>query len=325
MKRSLINEIMALKSRGEFESRHDFVIRLNDIEDAFNKSLKQNKFSDKELIRYIPIATVACLEAFLRSVYKELIDFGKPFCDNAIKFNQSRNVKFDFEIINAIQKKNVTVGEFVSHILPCNNFEDINANLSTLLGFDFFERIKKFDKEKIFEHYYCKPSKFIENGDQIITDIKRIFELRHIFCHEFATNMKINKEEILRCFFNVKIFLNQTNEFIWDLLYPNSPETQTDMNIKASEAFDELELELSAFISTIKNCSYFAINTSLFDTTIIKWKEYREAKANFDASPYEGGSIYPLIYANSLITITKEKLENLKNEYDTSTQKYNSP
>src|SRR5690606_16325028 len=151
MKRNLINEITAIKSRSEFNSRHDFSTRLNDIEYAFNESLNYNGDFDKELVKYIPIATVACFEAFFRSVYKELIDFGKPFSDNAIKFNQSKNVKFDFDIINAIQTKTVTVGEFISHILPCNNFDDINANLSTLADIDFADQIKKFQRESIFD------------------------------------------------------------------------------------------------------------------------------------------------------------------------------
>lgn len=117
MKRNLINEITEIRSRSEFNSRLDYSSRLNDIEYAFNESLNYNGDFDKELVKYIPIATVACFEAFFRSAYKELIDFGKPFSDNAIKFNQSKNVKFDFEIINAIQTKTVTVGEFISHIL----------------------------------------------------------------------------------------------------------------------------------------------------------------------------------------------------------------
>ena len=38
---------------------------------------------------------------------------------------------------------------------------------------------------------------FIENSNQIISDIKRTFELRHIFCHEFATNLNVDQDEIV--------------------------------------------------------------------------------------------------------------------------------
>lgn len=328
MKRDLINEITAIKARAEFNSLYEISIRLDDIEYVFNKSLKNNGDYDKELLKYIPIATVACFEAFFRSVIKELIDFGKPYSDNAIKFNQSKNVKFDFDIINAIQAKTVTVGDFVSHILPCNNFDDINSNLTILTGMDFTESIKSFKKESIFEFIIDTSKSFINNSDQIIADIKRTFELRHIFCHEFATNVKIDKDEILRCFQNSKIFLNQTNNYIWDLIHPNAPETQADMNIQTSENYKEIDKELIDLISTIKEAtkgnSYTTLDVFRFDTTIKEWGKYREVKAEVDASYFEGGTISPLIYANSLITTTKEKIESLKNEYAIDLKRYAS-
>jgi uncharacterized protein YecT (DUF1311 family) len=328
MKRDLISEITAIKSRSEFNSRHDFNSRLDDIEEAFNENLNYNGEYNKELVKYIPIATVACFEAFFRSVYKELIDFGKPFSDNVVKFNQSKNVKFDFDIVNAIQTKTVTAGEFVSHILPCNNYDDINSNLSTLAGIDFTKEIKTFKKDSIFDQVNENSEQFIENSNQIILDIKRTFELRHIFCHEFATNLKIDKTEILRCFISSKIFLNQTNNFIWDLLYPNTPETQTDMNIKASEDFEEVDNELSKLLEKIKQASkeeiYFILDNTALDEIILEWKKYREAKAKFDSSMFTGGTMYPLIYSSSLTITTKEKIESLKIEYETILRKYAS-
>jgi hypothetical protein len=326
MKRNLINEITAIKSRSEFNSRQDYSSKLNDIEYAFKENLDYNGDFNKELLKYIPIATVACFEAFFRSVYKELIDFGKPFSENVVKFNQAQNVKFDFDIVNAIQTKTVTVGEFVSHILPCNNFEDINKNLSLLCSIDFTDQIKKFTRESIFEHVNDNSKQFIDNGDQIIAEIKRTFELRHIFCHEFATSLPIDKEEILSCFNNAKLFLNQTNDFVWHLIYPNLPENQADMNIQASDEFEKFENDLSVLILTIKEAKNenldFDLNVELFDKTMQQWEVYRKSKAEFDASIMEDGSMYPLLYASSLTATTKEKIESLKNEFETDLRRY---
>jgi len=326
MKRNLINEITAIKSRSEYNSRHDYSSRLDDIEYAFQENLNYNGVLNKELLKYIPIATVACFEAFFRSVYKELIDFGKPFSDNVVKFNQAQNVKFDFDIVNAIQTKMVTVGEFVSHILPCNNFEDINKNLSLLCDIKFADQIKKFYRESIFDHVNDVSKQFIENSDQIIADIKRTFELRHIYCHEFATSLPIDKDEILRCFNNAKLFLNHTNDFVWYLMYPNAAETQTDMNIQASDEFECYENDLLILISTIKEAkkenSILDLNIKLFDKSIEQWKIYRETKAELDASVVEGGTMYPLLYACSLTSTTKEKIESLKNEFEIDLRRY---
>lgn len=311
MKRNLINEIIDIKSRLDYNSRHDYSSRLIDIENAFKNGINSNLEFNTELIKYIPIATVACFEAFFRSVYKELIDFGQPFNNNAIKFNQSKNVKFDFDIINAIQSKTVTVGEFISHILPCNNYDDINTNLSTITDKDFTDSIKSFKKDS---------SESFENHDQIISDIKRIFELRHIFCHEFATNFKVDNDEIIRCFMNAKKFLHHTNNFIWDLLYPNAPITQTDMNIQAKEQFDFIEKELNELILTIKESlnefSAVVLDLNILDESIEEWKKYRTKKAEFDSSCVNGGTMYPLLFGSSMTKTTKEKIESLKLEYE---------
>lgn len=326
MKRNIITEITAIKSRSEFNSRLDFNTRLNDIEKAFNENLNYKGVYNKELLKYIPIAIVACFEAFFRSVYKELIDFGEPFSDNVIEFNKSKNVKFDFDIINAIQNKTVTVGEFISHILPCNNFEDINSNLSTLTNLDFYDEIKTFKKVTAFDN--ADSRQFIENTEQIFADIKRTFELRHIFCHEFATNLRIDKDEILRCFNNAKLFLMQTNDFIWELIYPNAPHTQGEMNDQATDNFANLEKDLSKLITVIKTVSeqdtYFELDLHFFDKTIIEWKKYRKVKAQFDSSYFKGGTIYDLFYLNSMSTTTEEKIASLKKEYEIELRKYTS-
>lgn len=325
MKRDLVNEIASIKSRSEFNTRYDFNSKLNDIEYAFQENLQYNGEYNSELLKYIPIATIACFEAFFRSAYKELIDFGLPFSDNVINFNQAKNVKFDFDIVNAIQTKTFSIGEFISHILPCNNYKDINSNLSTLIGKDFTNEIKSFEKESIFEEVKETSKAFKENSNQIFADLNRIFELRHIFCHEFATNFDISKEEILRCFSNAKIFLNQTDSFLWELLYPNSPETQTDMNIQSAHEFEKVDKELLELINLIKEIKSdkldFAINVKLFDKTLNLWENYRKGKAELDASVVEGGTMNPLIFANSLTTTTKEKIESLKKEFEIDIRK----
>lgn len=327
MKRNLIHEITAIKSRAEFSSRYDLNVRLNDIEHAFNEMLNYSGEYDTELIKYIPIATVACLEAFFRSSYKELIDFGHPFSNNVTKFNQSRNVKFDFDIVNAIQTKTVTVGEFISHILPCNNFEDIDSNMTTIIGTDFCSELKKFTR-KGSQTYSSESSKiFKKNSNQIISDIQRTFELRHIFCHEFATNLKIDKTEILRCYSNCKHFLNHTNDFIWETIYPDSPETTLDMINQCKKEFKNSESELTKLITEIKKAkpqdAEMGLNSDLFDKTLQQWKLYRKTKAVLDASVVKGGSLYPVVYSTSMTATTKEKIQSLKNEFEIDLRRYN--
>lgn len=328
MKRNLITEINAIKSRTEYDSGYDVDVRLEDLEIVINQYLENNKDVNSELLKYIPIATVACFESFFRSVIKELIDSGKPYNENAIQFNQSKNVKFDFDIILAIQSKKITIGEFISHILPCNNYEDINSNLSTLIGTDFTDSIKKFKRKSIFDDVNENSKTFRDNFNEIISDIKRTFELRHIFCHEFSNNLKVEMNEILKCFQNSRVFLKHTRDFTWNLRHPNSPETQTDMNIKSAEDFENIDRELSELIVKIKGMrgenQLGFVDHELFDKSIIEWKKYRTAKAEAYSSNFKDGTIYPTIYSVNLAMTTKEKIESLKEDFKHELMKYAS-
>jgi uncharacterized protein YecT (DUF1311 family) len=85
---------------------------------------------------------------------------------------------------------------------------------------------------------------------------------------------------------------------------------------------------LTELIATIKEASkehsYMELNADLFEETITEWKKYRDKKAELNASVVEGGSMYPTIFASSLTTTTKEKIESLKNEYEIDLRRYAS-
>lgn len=320
MKRNLISEISAIRYRTQPESRYYADHKLQELERLITEYIADLESPNKELLKYAPIATVACFETFFRSIIKELIDSGKPYVENATQFSQSKNVKVDFDVILAIQSKQVTVGEFISHILPCNNLEDINSNLSTLMKIDFLDSLNKFNHKSIFEDQIENLKLYRNNSSQIISDIKRIFELRHIFCHEYSAAVKVDSDEILQCLRNSRVFLKHVNHFIWNLIHPDAPETQTEMNIKINQEFEQIEQELNQLIDSIKRLKgdnqLGYVHPILFDKTISAWKEYRKTKAEADSANFKGGTIYPSVYASSLLWTTKEKIISLREEFD---------
>lgn len=327
-KRNLIQEIKSIKSRAEYNSRYDLNFRLNDLEYALNEFTEYNGNYNKELLKYIPISTVSCFEAFFKSVVKELVDFGNPFNNNVSNFNQSKNIKFDFEIVSAIQTKSISVGELIAHFLSFNNFEDINSNISVLIGDDFLEKLKNINEESSFLLSEIVENDFKNRFPDIISSVKKTYELRHIFCHEFATNVTIDEELIINNFRDCKIFLEYTNNLIWEILYPNSPQTQTEMNQTADEDYKEKDKELNLllkFIATNKDKidEENHLDQILFDTSIKKWEEYRKSVAEYQANNFVGGSMYSLVYYTALKQVTIEKIESLKNEFEIFLRKNN--
>ena len=310
MKRNIVSEIKSIKERTKYNAIHRFSERLTSI----SKLLKTD--IDDEVLRYIPIALVACFENFFRLITKDLIDSGIPFTEYAVNFNQSKNIKFDFEIVTAINSNSITIGELISHVLSWNNLDDMNSNISTLINDDFLTKLKSHKRQSNFEDINKNSANFVANSDSIIRDIKRVYELRHIFCHEFAPDIKVEKQEISRCFINSRIFLNHADDYIAQLLYPNFPETQLDMNIHANQEFEKLDLELNSLVSKIKKSAKDDKYLQLFEHSIVLWKEYRTTIAELAALENIGGSIYPMVYAESLTDTTEDKIAMLKEEYE---------
>lgn len=328
-KRNVVKEITAIKDRAKYTSQSVFVsFQLDNVQYGLEEYLNLSKKKNTELLKYVPIVIVSALEGFFRSAVRDIIDFGNPYFDNLHKLNDKCNIKLDFEIIAAFQSRTFTLGDFVSHLLPCSNFSDIESNISVLIGESFENKIRTFKKKSHFEECNKNSISFIKNYSSIISDIQKTFELRHIFCHEFANDVEFSKEDMLRYLKSTKSFLMQSNFCLNDMLYPNAPETRTEMNKFAKQEFEKMEETLSKLILDIKtlanteNTIEISIDIDSFDKHIKAWERYRKAKAEADAKVYDGGTIQPFIYSKSLIKTTEEKIESLRNEYKYDLKKY---
>jgi|GEM_PF-5794450 len=138
-----------------------------------------NDDSQAEISRYFPIALIACIEGYFRLVFADLINHGSPYKENASKFD----IKFTIDTAISLEKHSVSLGEFVAHLLPLNNLEDINANMSTLMGESFLAQFKKKRAETATQ-LHLFPTSDEEIDARIIGIIKRLFEKRHMYCHE---------------------------------------------------------------------------------------------------------------------------------------------
>ncbi len=87
--------------------------------------------------------------------------------------------------------------------------------------------------------------------------------------------------------------------------------TQTDMNIGAGEELkketarlEACDAELLKNLPSKRHAQYKSVQRS--------WDEFLKASATFEADGYKGGSIAPLIYANSAIALTQTRIEQVQ-------------
>jgi len=178
-----------------------------------------------EIARYIPIGLVACIEGYFRKVYAELIDHGYPYKENASKLN---DIKFSIETAISLEIHSISIGDFIAHLTTTNNLEDINKNISTLIGDDFFKKLKAARKTAIPHSYqlridaennlYCGEPDYDELNSYMIMSIKRMFELRHMFCHEIDPAMSSKDYNSILGYPETAIEFLWISEFVIDKL-----------------------------------------------------------------------------------------------------------
>lgn len=304
--RDIIQEIVEVRQRQQFGiAMAELSSRLLALEHAFKKHDK----SENELIRYFPVALIACVESYFRIAIKDLIDAGEPFLSNAEK--PSSSIKLDFSVLRAVHGKAITVGELVAHGVQLSRFEHIEAVLSKLIGCGFLEALRKTTDRWAHEVMGKPAVPILTRPDEVFADVARTFELRHIICHEIASAYEIKSEEVERCFESCVAFLRAANEFITETIYPNAPLTQTDMNIEAGKSLDEKHKHLADVVTKIRS-RLDGGELTAFDESQDKWQSYCESWANFVAGKRaDGGTIWPLIYAGTAEGVVTRRIAEI--------------
>ena len=185
-KRDYIQEIQEIKKRRLKRGRRwdQLIRRLYPLLDTLAYALKiENDDIKREVIRYSFICLIACLEGYFRLVIKDLVDKSEICRKNIQNIN---DLKFDIKSVLAINVKEVSIGEFVSHLVPLSSFEQLNKNLSTITDSDFMEELKqvevKYEKEERRKMYSDTPKY-----------VKKTYEFRNIYCHELSPKKEPTK------------------------------------------------------------------------------------------------------------------------------------
>jgi hypothetical protein len=98
--RDIIQEIEDIRSRRQFESAMaELPRRLRALQDAFDA--RNN--AHPEVVRYFPVALVACIEGYFRMMVRDLVDAGDPYLANSEK--AASTLKPDFSILRALHGK----------------------------------------------------------------------------------------------------------------------------------------------------------------------------------------------------------------------------
>lgn len=304
-KRDLVAEIKEIRERSPYVSL-SVPPRFQMLVSAFRSSPSL----DSELLRYVPIGTIACVEGFYRNAIKEFIDAGSPWLDNAAALANDLP-KIDFDLLRAIHGRAVTIGELISHVVRLNDLEQIGGIMSSIIGENFLGRLTTVhDRWEVeIEHKPSKP--IISNAATVFADVRELFRLRHIYAHELADLDSPDHESLALKLESAFAFLNASSALATDLLHPGTPLTQAAINESIGAELDDLRLRIDTTITQI-TAHVDRRRHVLLTKSQKQWVKYMEAQSLFDASAFKGGTIYPAIYGHVATALAEERLKNLE-------------
>ena len=262
------------------------------------------------LLEYVPIKIVSLFEEHFRQLYAEIIDVPKYRC-NLKKVKFLKDLRMDFDVIDAFQSNEVTLGDYLSYYFSCNSVYQVMEQFGQLLNIDVKGKLMK----KIVDIEL--KSSASENDARkaaslYIESIDLIFKARHILCHEGAFMNKLENSMVMQMIDDAILFAQFMDNIVSDILYPGFDYTQASMNNDAYGKFEKAENNLNQLIEYINdNKKDLEPDFSYLDS----WKEFRKCKAESDAKTCEGGSMYPCIYYSSLEETTKQLIAQVKSSF----------
>ncbi len=141
--------------------------------DSLQRMPKKERDLKQEMIRYISVGLVSCLEGYFRLMIRRLIDHGSPYRQNAVKLDELR---IDLPTITRMEAAKITVGEIISHLVTISSIDDINRHMSTLLDTSYFAALRPMPIPRMGTFEVAHPRAW--------ETLTSVFQDRHVACHE---------------------------------------------------------------------------------------------------------------------------------------------
>jgi uncharacterized protein YecT (DUF1311 family) len=271
--------------------------------------LQNPRESTPALRQLVPVRVVACIEGCLKAATAELINHGDPYLGNARKLFQQ--VKIDFDVLRAVLDDRVSLGEIIAHSLGWHDMAEINARMTAILSFDFFEKLKETEDRWEIEINQKPKKPVIASLSKVLADIDDALKFRHALCHETRLFQPVSAEDAERFLESGRMFTSAAAWLVSETLQPNAPLTQTDMNIDAAQRAtalgEELKKEIALLFEKLDD-----EDNKLLTKSQDAWRDYCAAFSELESNAAKGGSMQPMLYAGCVATITRDRILEIK-------------
>lgn len=304
-KKVSVKNILEVKARSRHQQAStELIHRLHELQSSYKNIEKRNS----EVLKYFPVAIVACVEAYFKMAIKELVDKRRDLLPNAIQLLKQ---KIDVDVAVSLDGNEITLGDLVAHSCSYSKFESIESCVSKILGASFSDELKNV-QNRYRNTFFDEPLQpILDNPEKTFNSVRKIYELRHIICHEIASSHVFDYDEIQVSFDDCVQFLNASEEVMSNTIQPNFPRTQADINQKSIEDLEKVSEEFAILSHEIVKL----LETSQvdeFNKTNAEWLRFAESWADFESGYFEGGSIRFCIRNSTFAMLYQERVSSLK-------------
>ena len=135
-------------------------------------------------LQFVPIRLVTILEVFLREVIAELVDGDEALFERAEKL--VKGAKIDLAFAAHVNRRELTIGDFVAHAVSLNGVDGIMSIMDTLI-LGFAGRLKTAHPRWSEEAERWPLPPIVADYDATMAALARLFEVRHVLTHELPS------------------------------------------------------------------------------------------------------------------------------------------
>lgn len=262
-------------------------------------------------LQFVPIRLVTILEVFLREVIAELVDGNKAVFERGEKL--VKGAKIDLAFAAHVNRRELTIGDFVAHAVSLNGVDGIVSVMDTLIpGFAGKMRMAHPRWSEDTESWPLPP--IVADYDATMSALARLFEVRHVLTHELPSGAVFDPGDLPDFFEASRSFVEATDWSVVEVLQGSVPRTQVAMTMVAGDDLRGEEEKLEAILE--KAAALRGIDTDALHEMQAVWVDFADRQAGLVASQVEGGTMYPQLWASEKAALVRDRIIQLEGIVD---------
>jgi uncharacterized protein YecT (DUF1311 family) len=302
--RDRVAEIAEKKRRGpKHVSR--FESEFQRLQELWQKTAPATSETDD----FFVIRAVTLLEAFSREYLARLIDSGSRYAERVVDLKLE--LKFDLRLVRAIERRVITLGDLIADAVPISSFAHMDSVFSRMIGEDLVALIAKAKAKRVPWMPDYKAGTIITDPEGMAKALVRLFEVRHILCHEFPQQQIYAREEIGTYLEAMGQFAAATIVTLDQLIYGDVPDTMEGQIAIARHELDEEEMLMAEVYARVEGDADRK-KTRLLTKAQSAWEAFKQAQCAYAADRARGGTASRLLWVAEADVLTRQRTDSLR-------------